>query len=193
MISFSFVRNKKFLLWGGLGVAVVCLFLLGFFFWKSFVSEKEEKTLDHSFQTGKTYTTSDFAIGVPGDWEVLDSFPGTYFLMKSLVGDGSPFSPALVITKVQNAFNFSDAILQAQNKILKMSPDASFQNELKEKTSPFSFEYESTRDGELLRFLVLVIQGKRDDVWVLTFSSSKKSWKEFLPVFNKVKESFIVY
>jgi len=45
----------------------------------------------------------------------------------------------------------------------------------------------------LWKWILLVVKGKANDVWTISFNSTKSDWEKSAPIFEKIAKSFLVH
>ena len=191
--------------------AVILIILAGFYFFKQDKSksdlptnikdsaEKNNQTDNEQLQ--KKLVTDDFEITLPVGWEQTTPAIGTSAMA---VNENEKLDdPAAQKINFKSYFAISYDTLQKKslseylqnikNTLLQTISNVVFTNEqdiIIDNKPARAVEAELTQQGVDFKILMVVIAGQHEDVWVISFNTTKSSWDGYKEIFSNITKSF---
>ena len=191
--------------------AVILIVLVGFYFLKQDKSisdlpknikddaEKNNQTENEQLQ--KKLVTDDFEITLPVGWEQTTPAIGTSAMA---VNENEKLDdPAAQKINFKSYFAISYDTLQKKslseylqnikNTLLQTISNVVFTNEqdiIIDIKPARAVEAELTQQGVDFKILMVVIAGQQEDVWVISFNTTKSSWDGYKEIFSNITKSF---
>jgi len=191
--------------------AVILIILAGFYFFKQDKSksdlptnikdsaEKNNQTDNEQLQ--KKLVTDDFEITLPVGWEQTTPAIGTSAMA---VNENEKLDdPAAQKINFKSYFAISYDTLQKKslseylqnikNTLLQTISNVVFTNEqdiIIDNKPARAVEAELTQQGVDFKILMVVIAGQQEDVWVISFNTTKSSWDGYKEIFSNITKSF---
>ena len=191
--------------------AVILIILAGFYFLKQDKStsdlpinikddaEKNNQTDNEQLQ--KKLVTDDFEITLPVGWEQTTPAIGTSAMA---VNENEKLDdPAAQKINFKSYFAISYDTLQKKslseylqnikNTLLQTISNVVFTNEqdiIIDNKPARAVEAELTQQGVDFKILMVVIAGQHEDVWVISFNTTKSSWDGYKEIFSNITKSF---
>lgn len=194
-------KNIVFIL---LGIAVILAVSAGVYFLiqsKSDVGPAETNSPADTQQPQNRITTNDFSINLPAGWQQTTPAMGTSAMAVNV--NEQIDDPAAQKINFKSYFavsydtlqggNLNDYIQIVKNQLLQTIPSTTFTRE-QDMTingrSTHAIEAELTQQGVNFKILMVAVVGQGEDVWVISFNTTKSVWSEYERMFYGVADSF---
>ena len=145
--------------------------------------------------------TDDFEVALPAGWEKTAPVMGASAM--AVNADERLNDPAAQKINFKSYFAVSYDMLQGKslseylqtvkNQLLQTISNVVFANEkdiMINNRSARAIEAELIQQGVNYKILMVVVAGKGDDVWVISFNTIKSNWDEYKETFSNIAKSF---
>jgi hypothetical protein len=107
------------------------------------------------------------------------------------------FSPYYTVTldSLDDVKDEQEYIVVLKKTLEQQVPNVVFNNErsLEINANPaYALEMDITENEIKFKTLIVVIKGRADDIWAVSFNSTKSDWEKNAPIFEKISKSFLV-
>ena len=161
----------------------------------------EQNQMPNGSETGGKLITDDFSINLPAGW-IQATPPGGVSAMAvnvaetidDPVAEEIGFKSYLAVSyDTLQGENISEYLQTVKSELQKTMPGAVFMNEQDttiNNRSARAMEMELTQQEIDFKILMVVIKGKGEDVWVMSFNTLQSSWDENKEAFSDIAKSF---
>ncbi len=170
----------------------------------SLPQEKEEPEEELKEPEDQIVLGNGFSILIPAGWTKQEAPLGISLLVTDTVNQPQEERAqqinfvsyyAVTLDSLDDVEDLEEYEKVLKKTLLEYSPQAIFKNEkiLDINANPArSFELEIKENKIEFKVLVVIIKGKGDDVWAISFNTVKADWEQNRTVFEKVAQSFLI-
>lgn len=185
-------------------LVVVALTLMGFYFINKNKSQINFPKNNEQQNQNNVIATDDFSITLPAGWsKTIDTVTGVTAMainLKEVINDSAAqkinFKSYLAISfETLDGKTMSEYMQSVKSEIQTTSSDVVFTNE-KEVTingkPGRAVEVEIIQQGIDFKVLIALIKGNNDDIWLLSYNTTKSAWDGYKEGFSDSVNSFII-
>jgi len=155
-----------------------------------------------SFSRQGKIDTDYFTLELPAEWETQEPAPEPFILRATYIKDNSKDSSAqkinyetsLSIThEILDGTTLLEYVTLLEDKIKNMTGDTIIRSEGEtafNNDPAYLIDVEMKDNGIEFKNIIVVIQGKQDDAWTISFNTPKLDWSDTAVQFYKVLNSF---
>ncbi len=210
------MKNKNIIL-AIIILIVAVLILIGFFVFRQNKPESidqneispnnqeniEEGDSSNTEQTENKLVTNDFSLNLPAGWIKTDAIEGiTAMAVNSKENITDPAAKAInfksyvaVSKDALGGKSLKEYMQAVKDGLGKTISNIIFSNEKElviNESSAYAIEAELIQQNVNFKVLIVVIQGKGDDVWVISFNTTASDWAGYTETFSNIANSFIL-
>jgi len=163
----------------------------------------EEENQEVSEKSQNKIITDDFSINLPDGWKQIDAAIGTSAMavnMNEHISDPAAqkinFSSYFAVIYETLGEKSIKEYVEITKQALEQSISSVVFNQEQDLTingqTAYQIEAEITQQGVDFKILLVFIKGQNDDVWTISFNTTKSNWEEYKEIFNNIANSFIV-
>jgi len=152
-------------------------------------------------QLSNKLVTDDFEMSIPEGWIKADPVAGTSAMAVNAnesINDSAAqkigFKSYLTVSRdTFPGTSLADYLGAVQDELRKVFSDAVFSNEqdtIINGQSARAMEIELSRQGMSFKVLFVLVRGKGDDVWAISFNTAKSAWDGYKETFQSAANSF---
>lgn len=185
-------------------LVVVALTLMGFYFINKNKSQINFPKNNEQQNQNNVIATDYFSITLPAGWsKTIDTVTGVTAMainLKEVINDSAAqkinFKSYLAISfETLDGKTMSEYMQSVKSEIQTTSSDVVFTNE-KEVTingkPGRAVEVEIIQQGIDFKVLIALIKGNNDDIWLLSYNTTKSAWDGYKEGFSDSVNSFII-
>ena len=200
--------NKKTIIF----IILILIIILGavfgvYFYIKNGIEKKdqgsaattENKKSDDG--TNKKIETDDFSIDLPQGWSKNQQALGASAMAVNV--NEEIIDPAIKKINFKTYYavsydqkkgkNLVEYMQKVKDDLKQAAPDVVFANENEitiNGNAGRALEAELNQQGVDFKVLIVIISGKGDDVWAISFSTAKSNWEKYQETFSNIANSF---
>lgn len=163
----------------------------------------EEENQEVSEKSQNKIITDDFSINLPDGWKQIDAATGTSAMavnMNEHISDpaaqkinfSSYFAVIYETLGEKSIKEYVEIIKQALQQSIGPVVFNQEQDLTIHGNAAYQIEAEITQEGVDFKILLVFIKGQGDDVWTISFNTTKSNWEEYKEIFYNIADSFIV-
>lgn len=196
--------KKKIIIIALVLLVIVAIALMGFYFIKQNKSQINFPKNNEQQNQNNAIATEDFSINLPAGWsKTINTVTGVTAMAANpneKINDSAAqkinFKSYLAISfGILEGKTMSEYMQSVKSELQTAVPSVVFTNE-KEVTingrSARAVEVEITQQGIDFKVLIVVVKGNNDDVWLLSYNTTKSAWDEYKEAFSNSVNSFII-
>jgi hypothetical protein len=166
-------------------------------------SEENQEGLEYESEEGsdQVLATDDFLVDLPDGWRKTEATMGVSAMVINFEEEIEDPAAQKINFKSYFAVTYdtlgekslNDYLQTAKNELEKVASNVVFtedQDITINGRSAHAIEVELTQQGVDFKVLLVLVKGEGDDVWVLSFNTTKSNWDEYKELFYSVADSF---
>ena len=150
-----------------------------------------------SLQKSEYLTKADFKILVPPGWKEVINIPKVLALVVKddiQEGSGNQFQSYYAVThEFLKDEKFDNYLLKIKDELFSLKPEAKLETEGYRQFNDKNFytlEISFNENTNKIKGLIVLIPGKNNDLWAITFNTLETNWDKYQALFDQIVASF---
>lgn len=180
-------------------VLILVLSLGGYFVWDNYFSPAPQEQEEEDSVTFKTFEKEEFEMQIPDFWVSMEAPEGIKAFLSNLNeeekdGEKEGFRSYLAVTyDARGEKTMPEFLSYVKETLSGTLSDIEFEDQLETEIDGRKAQVSEAvimQEGYQFNTLLVIIEGEGEDVWTLSFNTSKIKWNDSKDLFYQMAESF---